>query len=543
MFKLTVVAGPNRGSSFALQQGEVLIGRQVGNTIVLSSQKVSKTHCKLVVSNGEVILQDESSANGTFVNGVRAKNRKINPGDRIGVGEFVLELVEPSSRLPGQAPTVYGLGNVVQFPKSHSGSHSPSNVTHSIRISDPNKPPAEFKEKVIWYFDKFLMPFFYGLNFKHDWRVICAGLFGVIAIGNLIISIPSLLQANQASLIKEISRRAQFMAKQLVERNVASLANRSETTVDIGGLEREEGVRLAVITDMDNRIIAPAVRMNQYLTHGAEARLAVQAKNAFLKGREVGYVIEADAKTVVAIEPVKVLDPRVSRNVIVGMAIVGLDTTLATLSAGDVGMVYSETLILNGILLALVFLVLYRLTLKPFQVLNDDIDKVLKGEMTQVTHEFKSSELDQLWEVINSALQRVPKSGSAIEGGSTTGGFGSGPSPEEFAAPLQILGGISKFGMVLCDGDRKVLYMNSLFEEITGLRLDSSLGQPLALLARDQAFGSLCNDLFDRSPAGGPGISEDFDFSGIFYRMHSSAFGSLGGSPKCFLLVTERKEE
>ena len=53
------------------------------------------------------------------------------------------------------------------------------------------------------------------------------------------------------------------------------------------------------------------------------------------------------------------------------------------------GVIYSETLVLTGILGGIITLILYRITLKPYQTLNEDMDRVLKGELPQVTHEFK----------------------------------------------------------------------------------------------------------------------------------------------------------
>lgn len=82
MYKLTIIAGPNRGSTFAVQDGETSIGRQTGNSIILPSTKVSKRHCTLVVSNGEVVVKDAGSSNGTFVNGALSKLRRVKIGDR-----------------------------------------------------------------------------------------------------------------------------------------------------------------------------------------------------------------------------------------------------------------------------------------------------------------------------------------------------------------------------------------------------------------------------------------------------------------------------
>ena len=94
MHRLVIVSGPNRGSSFALIEGENSIGRQMDNHIVLSSGKVSKRHCALLVTANEVFLRDEGSTNGTFVNGTRIQQADLSDGDVIVVGRVVLRYLE-----------------------------------------------------------------------------------------------------------------------------------------------------------------------------------------------------------------------------------------------------------------------------------------------------------------------------------------------------------------------------------------------------------------------------------------------------------------
>src|SRR4051812_48809747 len=95
-----VVAGPNRGSSFVIRQGENWIGRQQGCAVVLASSRISKRHCVLSVSEEAVTVSDPGSANGTFVNGALIRSRSLKIGDRISVGEFVLQLMEPARQRP-----------------------------------------------------------------------------------------------------------------------------------------------------------------------------------------------------------------------------------------------------------------------------------------------------------------------------------------------------------------------------------------------------------------------------------------------------------
>ena len=80
------------------------------------------------------------------------------------------------------------------------------------------------------------------------------------------------------------------------------------------------------------------------------------------------------------------------------------------------------------------------------------MDRVLKGDMSQVTREFKFEELDQLWDIINSALQRIPKGGASGEG---MGMGGSSNGTDEAAPAMRMLGSVAKFGLVVCDADRR----------------------------------------------------------------------------------------
>ncbi len=538
MYKLTVISGPNRGTSYAVQEGELSIGRQTGNTIVLQSSKVSKTHCVLLVKNGEVVIKDQGSSNGTFINGTLTKLKKLKTGDRISVGEYVFELVAPSQRSPKAAPVTNAFGNSFQIP----GVKPINSMPGMNSITAPaNQPPKDLKEKVIWAFEHQLMPIFYGLNTKNQWKMICIGIFAVYLIANLIISIYPLMESNRTDVIKEIGRRASFMARQIAERNSPYIAAHAETKTDLGMIENAEGVRIAVLIDLENRIIAPSAKMNQYLSSGDEAVWATKARDMFRAGRETGFVRETDSTTLVAIEPVKILSPTLGKNVVVGMALVSIDTGLATPDLGGMGVIYSEALIMTGVLGLILLFILYRITLKPFEVLNEDLDKALKGEITQVSREFKFEEMNPLWDIINSAIQRIPKSDTNLNG--NLGGMADlSRWVEDCISPLRMLGGIIKFGLVIFDSEQKIVYLNSAFEEISGIREEGAIGRQMSDVARDQAMGVFTNDILSRAPMSGEGVSEDFDFSGTSYKMYAAAFGQMGHPTKGFILASIRVE-
>jgi predicted component of type VI protein secretion system len=68
----------------------VMIGRDVGNTVVIPDTEISRQHARLTRSPAGYVVEDLGSTNGTFVNGERiSAARVLNPGDLIAFGETV----------------------------------------------------------------------------------------------------------------------------------------------------------------------------------------------------------------------------------------------------------------------------------------------------------------------------------------------------------------------------------------------------------------------------------------------------------------------
>ena len=71
----------------------ISFGRHASNTITLPSKKVSRYHAVIEWHEGQVMLIDKGSANGTFVNGQRLEQAMIiQPSDQIKVGEYTITL-------------------------------------------------------------------------------------------------------------------------------------------------------------------------------------------------------------------------------------------------------------------------------------------------------------------------------------------------------------------------------------------------------------------------------------------------------------------
>ena len=568
-YKLTIVAGPNRGTAYPIKESEVSIGRQSSNVISLDSARVSKRHCVVQLNGDEVSVRDDGSANGTFVNGVLTREKVLSPGDKIGVGEYVFELVKsgPARARGSIAPGGRGYGQLISIPTGTPGvqldgspAHYPSPMSShqlpsgiggmaplpnygqspmpsSLPAQTQEIEPEDLKERLLFKFDRYFMPFFYNLAFEQQWKTICLVLFFAFLGVNLVLTVTPLIDVSRSGAIREVKQRASWMARQLVERNVQFYAAHNETRTEIGGLEHEENVKLAVLTDLDLRILAPSSRANQQLISGSEANFATKVRGAFNRGLETGRVEEVGSEMVVAVEPVKLYNPQLGKNQVVGMAVVSLDTRSLTLDWGELGIIYSTNIMISASLGLLLILILYYLTLKPFRVLNEDLDRALRGEMSQVTHEFKLEELNPLWDVINSTLQRIPSSDT---NSSTTA---PKVTAEDLAHGIRMLGQEAPFAIALFDATRRFVVANPHFEEVTGIREENAIGNEVMQVARDQAFIVLTADLFDKAPVGGGPVSDDFEFSGVGYHTSMAAVGVSGSPAMGWILRMEKKEE
>ncbi|MBI4230380.1 MAG: sigma 54-interacting transcriptional regulator [Planctomycetes bacterium] len=111
---LWAVEGPHRGAVYPLGGTEVRIGRGMDCEILLADPDASRLHATLRARQGGWALADAGSRNGTRVNGVPARARDLEPGDRIRIGSTDLVLIEQSEAprwVSDPTPVAHALAN------------------------------------------------------------------------------------------------------------------------------------------------------------------------------------------------------------------------------------------------------------------------------------------------------------------------------------------------------------------------------------------------------------------------------------------------
>jgi len=99
--RLVAISGPSKGSIFKLTEDEASIGRLSSNRICISDMALSRSHCLVRREAGRFMLRDLESRNGSFVNEVPVKERWLEHGDQIAIGDSLLIfLTQEEERTP-----------------------------------------------------------------------------------------------------------------------------------------------------------------------------------------------------------------------------------------------------------------------------------------------------------------------------------------------------------------------------------------------------------------------------------------------------------
>ena len=89
--------------NYALDRRLTKLGRHEENDVILAGPTVSARHATVRRESVGVVLEDEGSLNGTFVNGQLVQQHLLEAGDQIQVGPHLLVFVPPAGGAPGTA--------------------------------------------------------------------------------------------------------------------------------------------------------------------------------------------------------------------------------------------------------------------------------------------------------------------------------------------------------------------------------------------------------------------------------------------------------
>lgn len=102
-----VIKSEKIGRAVPLLGGRVTLGRAQDNTLSFEEASISVHHCEILIRDGQAIARDLNSSNGTFVDGERIKEKALEAGQTLSLGEKVeLEVVAEEADKSPEVTTV-----------------------------------------------------------------------------------------------------------------------------------------------------------------------------------------------------------------------------------------------------------------------------------------------------------------------------------------------------------------------------------------------------------------------------------------------------
>jgi pSer/pThr/pTyr-binding forkhead associated (FHA) protein/tetratricopeptide (TPR) repeat protein len=135
-----IVLNPDGTESEHELSGELKIGRQEGNDLVLTEGGVSRKHARFFVDGGKVMVEDLGSANGTYVDSERIEGpTPLTPQSQVVLGDYQLK-IKGGARAPtgarkstrASSPSAAALGSEEGAPRS----------TRAMPTVKPARPPG-----------------------------------------------------------------------------------------------------------------------------------------------------------------------------------------------------------------------------------------------------------------------------------------------------------------------------------------------------------------------------------------------------------------
>ena len=97
---LVVVQGHAIGTEYVLEADGITLGRGPGVDIAFEDDSMSRQHAAIELGSDGYHVRDMGSTNGLLVNGAKVDGADLKHGDRIQLGEHVLQyLIEKRERV------------------------------------------------------------------------------------------------------------------------------------------------------------------------------------------------------------------------------------------------------------------------------------------------------------------------------------------------------------------------------------------------------------------------------------------------------------
>lgn len=476
--------GPLSGQNFPIKDGDT-IGRSNACNIVLNSDGISKRHVQFSVHKNDLIIVDQKSSNGTFVDGVKINKKKCSKKTHLtlhNINAYIIyaDLEDPYWAKPQEES--------VAFNQSKS-----DEKTDKIN---------NFKKNAKNIFEKEFLPSLYYFSEKIDMRYLFTIFLTVMVLCTTVVSTIFLGRLMKTSIQKESQRRALSLAKNLTEQNKVYLQKGPHTALSVASALQEPGVEDAfLLSGTTHRIIAPVNRQQEYPGEKVKNIFTVIEKNT-------DHFEQIDDETIVAISPVQVYDNRSGQFRSLAYSIIVYNMGQLAFQNEEVLSLFVQTLFISLVFGILIFYLLYKILSHIFENLSYQINSVTNSEADMVKNTYQYAPLNRTVQKINELINKIS--------------FEQGPQ-ETYQTSYDKLQEIQNIchltgypSMIISLDEKKVIYTNNLIPELIG---EDPVHKNLNQL-NDQSLQLSFQDLINQVSESQQEASSSIEFSGYNYNLN-----------------------
>lgn len=107
---LFVIRGADQGTRFELIEPTIRIGRDASNLLQVHDTEVSRHHAEIRRTATDCVISDLNSSNGTFVNGQRVRQHKLQSGDQLQLGGTLMLYTGPAEEAREDLAKIVNIG-------------------------------------------------------------------------------------------------------------------------------------------------------------------------------------------------------------------------------------------------------------------------------------------------------------------------------------------------------------------------------------------------------------------------------------------------
>lgn len=548
MWSLRILNGPQAGQIFNLKDGKNTVGRSSQCDIKIMVQGVSKLHCQIMVGDHSITVTDNSSSNGTYVNGTRIQSATLKPGDKFSVHNIFADVVptpqlrantelirrsqgampqgfapQSHTALAHQQPMQNPLQSSMQNPLYHQGVPQPHlSIAKEPKEDAPIQPGL--KERLEDYLNRVVLPGVYKLAQMFDFKLVLAGFVGVFIFAVTFFSLFPMVMVSKASIESEAKKRAASLARALAETNRRAISDNNMASLSTFSIEREDGVKEAIlISRIDGSVLAPAAKAGR--TMDIPFLDEVQRSS-----RDI--VKNIDTTTIGASFPIERYDMDKQEAVPVAFAVVIYDISILAMEDGIIVSLFMQNLIIAIVFGSILFFFLYKLIEFPIASLNRQLDSAMREKSDSIENTFLFPPLQALAGNISSLLTRYVSGGDAAPASSQSKDFEASMLIQHFRDPA--------FAVT---PQGKLLNLNSNFESVAQNSVENLMSQGVEAIV-DQSLKININDLIQESTHVPNQIHQrelDMGRGSIIIRCHAVMNGT---EPDYFLFsIIPKKDE